>query len=193
MAPLLVRTVTLTPHPETRNDAVRGLAARISRTSGGLIAVTYILEGQADRLLIPPPRPHAVGKKLWEHTCFELFIGRPDTEAYHEFNFSPSGEWAVYSFARYREPAVLDASATGADLDPELAWRSGGEKLELNGLIRLDRLSPEHSDAPLSIGLAAIIEDRNGVLSYWALTHSPGRPDFHQAGSFALALDAVRD
>ena len=33
---------------------------------------------------------------------FELFVGSPTGAAYEEYNFSPSGEWAAYGFARYR-------------------------------------------------------------------------------------------
>ena len=40
----------------------------------------------------------------------------------------------------------------------------------------------------LQIGLSAIIEDREGSLSYWALKHAPDKPDFHSAVAFALNL-----
>jgi hypothetical protein len=40
----------------------------------------------------------------------------------------------------------------------------------------------------LRIGLAAILEDLDGSLSYWALAHAPGRPDFHRRESFVLQL-----
>ena len=38
---------------------------------------------------------------------------------------------------------------------------------------------------PLKIGLSAIIEERVGVKSYWALSHPEGKPDFHHAKCFA--------
>jgi hypothetical protein len=42
--------------------------------------------------------------------------------------------------------------------------------------------------ATLHLGFTAVIEDRDGRLSYWALRHPPGKPDFHHADSFALKL-----
>jgi hypothetical protein len=41
----------------------------------------------------------------------------------------------------------------------------------------------------LQLAFSAIIEDDQGVLSYWALTHPPGRPDFHHPDAFALELE----
>jgi hypothetical protein len=36
--------------------------------------------------------------------------------------------------------------------------------------------------------LAAVIEDENGGLSYWALRHPPGKPDFHHPNAFAMTI-----
>jgi hypothetical protein len=33
-----------------------------------------------------------------------------------------------------------------------------------------------------------VIEEAGGGISYWALAHPPGRPDFHHADGFALEL-----
>jgi hypothetical protein len=38
------------------------------------------------------------------------------------------------------------------------------------------------------MGLSAVIEERDGMLSYWALRHAPGKPDFHRRDGFALEL-----
>ena len=35
---------------------------------------------------------------------------------------------------------------------------------------------------------AAVVEEADGRLSYWALRHPPGRPDLHHADAFALRL-----
>jgi hypothetical protein len=40
----------------------------------------------------------------------------------------------------------------------------------------------------LRIGLSAVIEGKDGALSYWALRHAPGKPDFHHRRAFALEL-----
>ena len=41
----------------------------------------------------------------------------------------------------------------------------------------------------LRLGLCAVIEEENGALSYWALKHPSGRPDFHHPDGFALKIE----
>jgi hypothetical protein len=36
-----------------------------------------------------------------------------------------------------------------------------------------------------------VIEAIDGTLSYWALAHAPGSPDFHHLDCFALELAAT--
>lgn len=71
--------------------------------------------------------------------------------------------------------------------------RSTAEKLELEALISLGPLPPGCAHAGLSLALAAVVEDEDGALSYWALRHPPGKPDFHHPDAFALQLDEIRD
>lgn len=147
--------------------------------------VTYLLEGNLGRLRIAPPRAGRRAGKLWEHTCCEIFIGRKALPAYHEFNLAPSGEWAAYAFTGYRDGVPL----ADEELDPRIAVRRAAGQLEIEARIRLDRLGYGGS---LAIGLSAVVEDENGALSYWALSHPPGKPDFHHREAFALQLDEAR-
>jgi hypothetical protein len=186
MPPDPVHAVTLTCHRESPTDAVRSIAARVCRRPEGKLAVAYVLEGDLDRLRVPPPQPPRIGSRLWEHTCCEIFIARKGLPAYHEFNFSPSGEWAAYAFDGYRAPGP-GGPETSLPV-PQIAVRSGAGKLELEAVISLGRLSAQHSGVQLSLGLSAVIEDSRGTLSYWALRHPPGRPDFHHADAFALEV-----
>ena len=39
---------------------------------------------------------------------------------------------------------------------------------------------------PWSLGLSAILEEADGTISYWALAHPPGRPDFHHPDCLAM-------
>jgi hypothetical protein len=41
---------------------------------------------------------------------------------------------------------------------------------------------------PLQIGLCAVIEEKSGALSYWALRHPRRKPDFHDRRGFVLEL-----
>jgi hypothetical protein len=179
--------VTLTCHPATPTDVVRGIAARVSRHPAGMLAVRYVLEGDLDRVRVPPPRAPRVAAKLWQHTCCEIFVARKGSPAYHEFNLSPSGEWAAYAFDAYRAPTP--GAADAAVVAPRVAVRGTAERLELDAEIRLDQLPEGHAGSKLMLGLSAVIEDNRGELSYWALRHPRGKPDFHHAEAFALELD----
>lgn len=187
MPPDPVHTVTLNYHPETPTDTVRGISAHARRQPGGNLAVTFVLEGDLDRLRVPAPRTPRIASRLWQHTCCEIFIACTGLPAYYEFNLSPSGEWAAYAFDGYRSPRAGESHTVG--LAPQVAVRSVASKLELDAVIRLDRLSALHPGAPLSLALSAVVEDSNGVLSYWALRHPPGKPDFHHSKAFALVME----
>jgi hypothetical protein len=179
------RAVALHCHPESPSGAVRGVHARVRRSADGALAVAFTIEGDIARLRVPAPKPPRFAERLWEHTCCEVFAARKGAAAYHEFNLAPSGEWAAYVFRRYRELAGPDATG----LDPCIAVHSSAAALELDATIRLDLLSAGYASEPLALGLSAVIEDADGSLSYWALAHPPGRPDFHHTEAFALDLE----
>lgn len=181
----VTRTTILTCHPETPADAVRGVEARVSWTEDGALALTYLLTGDLSRLRIPPFRRPRRADRLWEHTCFEAFLGVKGKAEYCEFNFAPSGEWAVYAFRSYRDGAPLK----GKRLAPGITVRSSAESLALDLVIRANRLPVLEPRAELRLALSAVVEDERGAPSYWALKHPPGKPDFHHADAFALELE----
>lgn len=166
----------LVAHPLTPAGPVRAVTVRLQRSAGHL-SLTYAIEADLASLRVPGLRPPRIAARLWEHTCCEIFIARREHAAYHEFNLSPSGEWAVHAFGRYREGAML----ADESLDPRIVVRRRAGILELDAVIKVKA-------GPLSIGLAAVIEAADGALSYWALRHAPGAPDFHDREAFALEL-----
>jgi hypothetical protein len=103
-----------------------------------------------------------------------------DGPGYREFNLSPSGEWAVFDFRHYR-----DGGEAEIDPAPHIVVRRTINRLELDATICHDFL-PQGS--PLRLGLSAVIEDTAGELSYWALRHPPGKPDFHHTDAFTVQL-----
>jgi len=178
-------SVALRCHPSTPSPAVRAVHVRVSRSATGELALAFRAEGDLAQVRVPGPRPPRSGQRLWEHTCFEAFLGPVGEATYHEFNFAPSREWTVYGFRAYRDGGVLADEA----LAPEIVVRRAGDMLELTAVVRLDRLSALHVHAPLRVGLATVIESNDGTLSYWALHHPSDRPDFHHADAFALRLE----
>ena len=180
----VVHPVTLMRHPESRSEAVRNVGALVRRKPSGTLAITYSIEGELARVRVPPPRPPCIAHGLWRHTCCECFIAVKGRPGYHEFNLAPSGEWCAYAFAKYREGGPLADEA----LNPRIVVRSRAERLELDASIPLGRLSAMHPRQRLSLAISAVVEDEQGGLSYWALKHAPGKPDFHHPDSFVLEL-----
>lgn len=170
-------------HPDAPCRYVRALFARVQRIPDGALSLAFALDGMLDRLRIPPPGPPRPAERLWEHTCFEAFVGLKDSPAYHEFNLAPSREWAVYAFRRYRE-----GMAREPDQAPAITVQRTTHRLELGATLHLDRLPGSLASAPVRLALSAVIEDEQGERSYWALRHPPGRPDFHHPAAFALEL-----
>lgn len=184
-----VHRFTLTPHPAAGSPAVRAIGGRISRTPRGLL-VSYVLEADLERLRVPDTRAPRFADELWRHTCFELFVARQGGPRYHEWNFSPSGEWALYAFARERVPLGTDVKPPAPD--PRITVCRAPGRLELDAVVPLDVLASDYAEAPLALNLSAVIEDDHGHLSYWALTHPLDRPDFHHPAAFVLEFHEVR-
>jgi hypothetical protein len=181
------QSVQLVRHPSIAADGVRSITARVSRSPDGELKLAFRLVGELDRIRIPSPTASAMGHDLWKHTCFEAFIGVADATAYHELNFSPSRQWAAYAFRAYRDGGPLQDDT----LAPQITVQVLPDGLEVDARVRLDRLSAAYPSTPLRVGLSAVIEHRDGTMSYWALRHPQGKPDFHHPDSFALRLPPV--
>jgi hypothetical protein len=180
--------INLSCHPSTHPGAVRAIQVLVSRLANAELQLTFRLDGDLPDIRIPSPGATRIGTELWRHTCFEAFIALQGQPAYHEFNFAPSGEWCAYALSGYRNGGPLADEM----MRPHIAVRCTHNRLELDTMVRLDRLSAAHPRAVLRIGLSAVIEAADGMLSYWALRHPTGKPDFHHADSFALLLKPLR-
>ena len=173
-----VQLVCHPAHPTTRVD---GLAVQVTRLGAG-VQLRYDLTGNLAQLEIPAARGAERRDELWKHTCFEAFIGAENTDAYVEFNFAPNGDWAAYRFSGYREKAGhLDCSA------PAIGMVIDGDRLIISVLIPAP--PPDLTEGRLRLGLSAVVEEKDGRRSYWALHHPSNKPDFHHNETFKLSLD----
>jgi hypothetical protein len=179
----LEQWIPLEPHPLKHNEAMRAIQVLVRRSTAAELQMTFRLDGDLRRIQIPRPGTPRIATDLWRHTCFEAFIAIEGQTAYFEFNFAPSGEWAVCEFTAYRDGGPI----ANENLRPLIAVRSTETQLELDSIVRLDNLSAIHPKATLHVGLCAVIEAGDG-LSYWALRHPIDQPDFHNADGFALLL-----
>lgn len=173
----------LAPHPDTPCAAVRSLTLTFERPTPALLTFHYRLEGDLEALRIPAPRSPVRTDGLWQHTCFEAFIGQADGPVYWEYNFSPSGAWAAYQFSGYREgmAPLMKGAAPVISVREEPGVLTMSVATDLSWIARA-------TAAELVLGVAAVIETRERGLSYWALRHPAGKPDFHQAESRIVPL-----
>lgn len=171
---------TLVCHPGANNAAVRSLRASASLLSSGGLSFAFLLKADLAGVRLPPATSAGRADGLWRHTCFEAFVGTEAQSAYVEFNFSPAGQWAAYAFRAYRA-----GMAPLTEAAPDIVVRTGADWLELEATMASPALLGQ---SPLVTGLSAVIEDASGGLTYWALRHPAGAPDFHHREGFALRL-----
>ena len=169
-------------HPDFECDTVRSLDVEIARAKPGVLTLAYRLKGKTADLHLPTLATPARTDELWRRTCFEAFVKPAPGEAYFEFNIAPSGQWATYGFSGYR----ADMSSPAEGVEPAIQSRITADLYELDVVLDLSRLP--HADAPWRLGVSAVIEEASGRKSYWALTHPPGKADFHHADGFALEI-----
>ena len=178
-----ISTTTLLPFVRD-HGGVKSIHAYVNGADANMLRITYQVNGNIDNLKIPANSSPRRADRLWEHTCFEAFIRADSDPSYYEFNFSPSGEWAAYSFRSYRDGEPIQNESCS----PEIVVRRETDRIELDAVVRLNRLPAIRLGSLLHIGLSAVIEAKDGTLSYWALKHPVAKPDFHHSDSFALEL-----
>ena len=122
--------------------------------------------------------------ELWKHTCFEVFLGVPGEPGYREYNFSPSGQWAVYGFRAWRE-RIEDYVPAAA---PEILFSQADDGLVLEARVPAELMPVVPAGSDLQVSLAAVVERKDGTLEYWALRHAAAQADFHARDTFVLTL-----
>ena len=176
----------LVPHAATHSDAIRRIAVTLDRDGGsGALRIRYRIDGEIARLRLPEAAPPQRADGLWQHSCFEAFLRADDADSYYEFNFAPSGAWAAWRFTGRRvgrSSPVMTAPPIQAERAAASFWLSA--TLLLTELPDLARARLIHA------GLAAVIEDQRGMLSYWALKHASPQPDFHDPATFRMIVPA---
>ena len=176
--------LNLIPHPaRPPADPEFKLWANVDHAARlGATATTNIWFGVSapiGRFVIPEVSEPGRADELWQTTCFEAYLRRSGDDAYREWNFAPSGDWAAYDFSGYRD-GRSDAEIGAPPyirMEDNFTWWTMGATIAVD------------ADAEWDLGLSAIIEEADGTKSYWALAHPPGdTPDFHAADCFAAKL-----
>jgi hypothetical protein len=177
---------SLRRHPDSLCCAAAHVEVEVARPNADRLALTYLVTGDLSDIRMPPVMASERRDELWRHTCFEAFVRASSGAEYYEFNFSPSTQWAAYRFSSYR--SGMRAAEISA---PPIETLSGPDRYILQASLELNRLSELPRNALWHFGLSALIEDTSGRMSYWALAHPPGKPDFHHAHCFAHEFSPV--
>ena len=174
--------LNLVPHPATPPSEPFKVWVNVEHSAAfSATATTNIWFGigaPANRFVIPEPVEPKRADDLWQTTCFEAFLRVPGTEAYREWNFAPSGAWAAYDFKAYRkDPTNPEVATPYIRVEDNFTWWAFGATIsvEANGV--------------WEFGLSAVLEEKDGTKSYWALAHPEGeKSDFHDVACFAAHL-----
>jgi hypothetical protein len=175
--------LNLIPHPATPpSDPEMKVWATVEHADAlGAMATTNIWFGigaPLDRFVIPAAAEPRRADDLWQATCFEGFLRPEGEDTYREWNFAPSGQWAAYDFTSHREGrSDADVSLPYVRIEDNLTWWALGATIAVE------------AGTDWQLGLSAILEEKGGTKSYWALAHPEGdKPDFHDAVCFAARL-----
>lgn len=158
-------------HPLSPCDVVHEVTVELAFERDVLV-VAYRIVGELARLRVPtePLDP----ERLWAHTCCELFVAPEGGEGYVEHNVSPNGQTRRFDFSAYRQRVSSSAGIAATTTR------------EPDALVVVARVPLTTTVARLAV--TTVVEDEHGTLSYWALRHPEGRPDFHHRDGFALCL-----
>ena len=156
------------------------IKTRIHRQSK-ILNIDYHLQGDLSQIVLPEVEP-CISRQdnLWQTTCFEFFLAIFNTPEYWEFNLAPTGDWNIYRFAKYRRGMQPETRFEHLPLKVE----SQENSYYLETAIALDKIVS--GDTPLEIAVTIVIEDTQGNISYWAISHPGTEADFHRRDSFIL-------
>ena len=170
---------SLVCHGSSPTAVVRAVQAAVSQQANGALLIQFEIDADIGQLHWPAPADPGFADGLWRHTCCELFVGFAG-QAYREFNFSPSMQFAAYDFDGYR------LGMRRAELRSLPQISADATQPTLRALLPSELLDHATS-GPVALGITAVIEERGGYHSYWSLFHGNAKPDFHDRAGFVLA------
>jgi hypothetical protein len=163
---------SLVSHPSAAAPPAIDIYAVALLLGGGRVSCHFRVRGDLSRIRLPDPTTNARADELWRHTCFEAFIAPKDGDAYVELNFASSNAWAAYTFDHYR----YGMKPLTTLKPPALKFKKEADLLVLDVTMQLRLLTLDSR-----IGFAAVIEDLDGRISHWAVTHPVAKADFHDS------------
>lgn len=179
-----MKSFFLQPFPGAGSLPGLKISVDIGRRSNTLL-IDYRLLGRLAELSIAPPAATPARKnELWQETCFELFLACRDFPSYWEFNLSPAGHWNVYRFSSYRQEMKEE------DAFERLSFSVRSEPEALLIALELDLGAIIGAERVVEAGVSAVIKQKGGEISYWALAHRGPKADFHRRDGFIVELES---
>jgi hypothetical protein len=164
------------PPANPRFDLFASVDHAASFGAVGTLNIWFGVRAPPERFILPEGEPRRADD-LWQTTCFEAFLKVEGEDAYREWNFAPSGQWAAYDFTGYRDGRTdAEVKEPYIRVEDNLTWWTLGATIGVE------------TERNWLLGLSAILEETDGARSCWALAHAPGKPDFHDPGCFAARL-----
>jgi len=169
---------TLHPFPgqDPEGLIIHGVIERTDRT----ITLSFLLKGTMDNIVLPAAAGRQRCDNLWQSTCLEMFWGEAGKKNYWELNLAPTGAWNVYSFTDYRTEMRQEERVA----EPFITTDRTPDSFSLTAEFEIADLHAIRT--PLRIGISAVIRHQDNRLSYWAMAHPEGKPDFHAPQTFLL-------
>jgi hypothetical protein len=153
--------------------------------SGDLLEIQYQLAGDLEGLTIAAPVALPSRRfALWEATCLEFFLTTVGQPHYWEFNLSPSGDWNVFRLEDYRQ------GLRNEELLQSLPFQVSRQVGQLTLSLSVSLAGLVDRSADLEMAMTAVLQDRAGAFSYWAVSHPGPEADFHRRDGFTVQLPA---
>lgn len=172
------RWLDLEPHPQSQVAAIERICVGYVLRSA-VWKLAFEVFGDIPALDLPDMHRVKPGEDLWQNSCFELFVAQSN-HSYREFNFAPDGRYAAMDFSGYRQKRGV--------LRQELVAKAESWRSDKRYRLDVELAEAARPDMPTHAGLSAIVQDKAGHTSWWALQHAPGEPDFHHPSAFHIPL-----
>ena len=178
---MMSKRANLIPFDQTEDTSSFEVEAVIEQDDTSLL-LSYSLVGDISSLVIPksvsqPKRTEG----LYRHTCFEMFL-LDSSGKYLEWNFSPSGDWCIFNFDKYRTRSSHTFATEASFRIYKTSMSADSLSLKVN--LHLNEIKLKAT----RLGVFAVLEHANKKLSYWALGHGKEKADFHDAKFYAISL-----
>ncbi len=171
-------------HPLTPVSKVTDISLTYEWQAHGSLWMRYHADVLRHDLDLPATTEPKHTDGLWKTTCFELFLQEASANKYCEFNFSPSSCWAAYQFSDYRE----GMRKLQLQKSPQISLDVSDSHVAMEVMLGLPDMWGE---AALNASFSAVVSENSGPKSFWALSHPPGKPDFHHKDCFTHQLKAA--